>query len=142
MVATGNWRVSANCRNGDPERLFVTGAKQREARSICRGCPVLTQCLSHALDERIEFGVWGGMTERQRRAMLKNRPDVTCWATFLADAAARRAGQSVPAAAPAPAQLPAGEPAKAPAPVALPNPLVPVSSRRPADQPAALPEAA
>jgi WhiB family transcriptional regulator, redox-sensing transcriptional regulator len=90
MNAAGNWRVSANCRNGDPERLFVTGARQREARSICRGCPVLTQCLAHALDERIEFGVWGGMTERERRAMLRHRPDVTSWEPFLRAAAARR----------------------------------------------------
>lgn len=94
MVATGNWRVSANCRNVDPERLFVKGAKQREARSICRGCPVLTQCLAQALDEKLEFGVWGGMTERERRAMLKQRPDVTCWSSFLtrvADARRKRA---------------------------------------------------
>ncbi|WP_051581556.1 WhiB family transcriptional regulator [Pseudonocardia acaciae] len=90
MNAAGNWRVSANCRNGDPDRLFVTGAKQRDARSVCRGCPVLTQCLAHALDERIEFGVWGGMTERERRAMLRRRPEVTAWEPLLR-AAARRA---------------------------------------------------
>jgi len=106
MVATGNWRVSANCRNGDPERLFVTGAKQREARSVCRGCPVLRQCLAHALDERIEFGVWGGMTERERRAMLRARPDVVCWASLLSVAAARRSGLAQPAVASAPAQAP------------------------------------
>lgn len=97
MVATANWRVSGNCRDGDPERLFVTGAKQREARTICRGCPVLVQCLSHALDERIEFGVWGGMTERERRAMLKARPEVRCWASFLAEVTARRATGKVAA---------------------------------------------
>lgn len=89
MNAAGNWRVSANCGNGDPERLFVSGARQRDARSICRGCPVLTQCLAHALDERIEFGVWGGMTERDRRAMLRRRPDVTSWEPLLRAAAAR-----------------------------------------------------
>jgi WhiB family redox-sensing transcriptional regulator len=97
MLATGDWRVSANCRNGDPDRLFVTGAKQRDARAICRGCPVLTECLAHALDERIEFGVWGGMTERERRAVLRRRPDVACWASFLRAAALRQAGS--PAAA-------------------------------------------
>ncbi|MBO0874664.1 MAG: WhiB family transcriptional regulator [Pseudonocardia sp.] len=99
MNAAGNWRVSANCRNGDPERLFVTGAKQREARSICRGCPVLTQCLAHALDERIEFGVWGGLTERERRAMLRRRPDVTSWEPLLRAAAARAAGRPPAASA-------------------------------------------
>jgi len=112
MVATGNWRVSANCRNGDPERLFVTGAKQREARSVCRGCPVLRQCLAHALDERVEFGVWGGMTERERRAMLRARPDVTCWASLLSEVTARRSGL-----AQASASVESPGPVESPAPV-------------------------
>ena len=79
----GNWRMSARCRTRDAEGLFVTGARQREARGFCRACPVRTECLAYALDERIEFGVWGGMTERQRRALLKGRPDVTSWASLL-----------------------------------------------------------
>ncbi|WP_414710902.1 WhiB family transcriptional regulator [Pseudonocardia sp.] len=103
MVATGDWRVAANCRNGDPDRLFVRGAKQRAARAICRGCPVLTQCLAKALDEKIEFGVWGGMTERERRVMLKRRPEVTCWETFLGNASAAREPAKVTAAGAAPA---------------------------------------
>jgi WhiB family redox-sensing transcriptional regulator len=78
-----NWNTMGNCRTGDPDRLFVTGAAQREARTICRGCPVLTQCLSMALTDKIEYGVWGGMTERDRRALLKARPDITCWSSFL-----------------------------------------------------------
>ncbi len=64
----------------------MVGARQREARQLCRGCPVRTECLAHALDQRIEFGVWGGMTERERRALLRNRPDVRSWADLLADA--------------------------------------------------------
>lgn len=88
MVANTNWRLSANCRNVDPDSLFVKGAKQRDARSICRACPVLTQCLAQALNEKLEYGVWGGLTERERRAMLKQRPDVKCWSTFLTKAAA------------------------------------------------------
>lgn len=84
-ITTGaaGWNELGNCRTGDPDRLFVTGAKQRDARRICRGCPVLAQCLAMALDERIEFGVWGGMTERERRSVLKTRPDVTSWRAFL-----------------------------------------------------------
>ncbi|WP_051343368.1 WhiB family transcriptional regulator [Pseudonocardia spinosispora] len=91
MGADAAWATSANCRGGDPERLFVTGAAQREARKICRGCPVLTQCLAKALDEQLEFGVWGGKTERERRAILKQRPDVSCWSTFLASQTRRAA---------------------------------------------------
>ena len=41
------------------------------------------QCLSDALDNRVEFGVWGGLTERQRRMLLRNRPDVTSWRELL-----------------------------------------------------------
>ncbi|MGI5126395.1 WhiB family transcriptional regulator [Pseudonocardia sp. CA-107938] len=78
-----NWRNAALCRNSDAEQLFVTGAAQREARQFCRTCPVRTECLAHALDQRIEFGVWGGMTERERRALLRTRPDVRSWAALL-----------------------------------------------------------
>jgi hypothetical protein len=88
--------------------------------------------LSHALDERVEFGVWGGMTERDRRAMLRRRPDVTCWESFLNEVAAR--GSAAPAAAPvAPARVP----------VPLPMPLVPAVARQARLAPAGqLPEAA
>lgn len=78
-----NWRVAARCRTENADELFVTGADQREARSFCLACPVRTECLAHALDQRIEFGVWGGMTERERRTVLRRRPDVTDWAALL-----------------------------------------------------------
>jgi WhiB family redox-sensing transcriptional regulator len=44
---------------------------------------VRTECLADALDNRIEFGVWGGMTERERRALLRRRPQVTSWRRLL-----------------------------------------------------------
>jgi WhiB family redox-sensing transcriptional regulator len=47
------------------------------------GCVVRTECLADALDNRIEFGVWGGLTERERRALLKKRPNVTSWRRLL-----------------------------------------------------------
>jgi WhiB family redox-sensing transcriptional regulator len=81
-----NWRAAARCRTDDAEGLFVVGARQRDARRLCRGCAVRTECLAHALDHRIEFGVWGGMTERERRALLRNRPDVRSWTDLLAEA--------------------------------------------------------
>jgi WhiB family redox-sensing transcriptional regulator len=86
MSGSWNWRNAARCRTADAEGLFVTGARQREARRFCRACPVRTECLAHALDQRIEFGVWGGMTERERRALLRMRPAVTSWAGLLFDA--------------------------------------------------------
>jgi WhiB family redox-sensing transcriptional regulator len=83
MAVRRNWRASARCRTRDAEGLFVTGARQREVRGFCRACPVRTECLAHALDQRIEFGVWGGMTERERRALLRRRPNVTSWRALL-----------------------------------------------------------
>ncbi|WP_414936975.1 WhiB family transcriptional regulator [Amycolatopsis sp. cmx-11-51] len=78
-----SWRVNASCRDTDPDGLFVRGAEQNRAKAVCLGCPVRTECLAEALDGRINFGIWGGMTERERRALLRRRPDVTSWADLL-----------------------------------------------------------
>jgi WhiB family redox-sensing transcriptional regulator len=78
-----NWRIAARCRTADAEELFVRGAEQRRARQFCATCPVRMECLAHALDERVEFGVWGGTTERERRALLRARPGVRSWAELL-----------------------------------------------------------
>lgn len=78
------WVSQALCRSADPDQLFVRGAAQRKAAVICRHCPVITECGADALDNRVEFGVWGGMTERQRRALLKQHPEVSSWAEFFA----------------------------------------------------------
>ena len=79
-----DWASKARCR-ADPDALFVRGAAQRKAAVICRHCPVIVECGAEALDNRVEFGVWGGMTERQRRALLRQHPEVVSWADFLAD---------------------------------------------------------
>ena len=78
------WVSQARCRAADPDELFVRGAAQRKAAVICRHCPVIAQCGADALDNRVEFGVWGGMTERQRRALLKQHPEVVSWSEFFA----------------------------------------------------------
>ncbi|MCG5432819.1 WhiB family transcriptional regulator [Mycobacterium sp. MYCO198283] len=78
------WVTQARCRAADPDELFVRGAAQRKAAIICRHCPVIAECGADALDNRVEFGVWGGMTERQRRALLKQHPEVSSWAEFFA----------------------------------------------------------
>jgi len=80
------WTALSACRTADPDELFVTGAAQNRAKAVCMGCPVRTECLSDALDNQVEFGVWGGMTERERRALLRRRPDVTSWRLLLEDA--------------------------------------------------------
>jgi WhiB family redox-sensing transcriptional regulator len=78
------WASKARCRASDPDELFVRGAAQHKAAVICRHCPVKLECAAEALDNRVEFGVWGGMTERQRRALLKQHPEVVSWAAFFA----------------------------------------------------------
>ncbi|GLU47401.1 WhiB family transcriptional regulator [Nocardiopsis ansamitocini] len=85
------WASQGACREMDPDALFVQGAAQNRAKLICRGCPVRTECLADALDNRVEFGVWGGMTERERRALLRRRPEVENWIELLESA--RRAYQ-------------------------------------------------
>lgn len=78
-----DWSNRAACTNIDAEKLFVQGAAQNHAKAVCMGCPVRTECLADALDNRVQFGVWGGMTERERRALLRRRPNVTSWRALL-----------------------------------------------------------
>jgi WhiB family redox-sensing transcriptional regulator len=78
-----NWTARGACLNLAPDELFVQGAAQRSARAVCLGCRVRLECLSDALDNRVEFGVWGGMTERERRALLRRRPEIESWYEHL-----------------------------------------------------------
>jgi len=84
--AESGWTPLALCRTSDPDALFVTGAAQRDAAKICQACPVRLECLADALDNQVEYGVWGGMTERQRRALLKKSPTVSSWRALLTQA--------------------------------------------------------
>jgi WhiB family redox-sensing transcriptional regulator len=83
MPWTQDWTLRAACRRVAPDELFTSGAAQHRAKTVCRGCPVRTECLADALDNRVEFGVWGGLTERERRALLRRRPDVSSWQVLL-----------------------------------------------------------
>ena len=68
------WMSAGNCRNYPPAVFFPSdGVGVDRARKICVDCPVLDQCLEYALVERIEHGVWGGCSERERRRILKRR---------------------------------------------------------------------
>jgi WhiB family transcriptional regulator, redox-sensing transcriptional regulator len=77
-----DWASQAACRAAAPDQLFVRGAEQNKAKKLCGGCPVRAECLAEALENQIEWGVWGGMTERERRALLKRRPNAS-WRTVL-----------------------------------------------------------
>lgn len=80
-----DWAPRAACRQDTPDALFVRGAEQNKAKQVCASCPVRTECLAEALDNQIEWGVWGGMTERERRALLRRRPQAS-WRTVLESA--------------------------------------------------------
>jgi len=97
MISTVGWAARAACKGTDPDALFVQGAAQNRAKRVCAGCPVRTECLADALDHRMEFGVWGGMTERERRALLRRRPNVASWRSLF-DAARRDVEEPVPVA--------------------------------------------
>ena len=79
-----NWAALAACKGTKSDDLFVRGAEQNRAKRVCGTCLVRNECLAEALDNRIEWGVWGGMTERERRALLRRKPDVVEWRKILA----------------------------------------------------------
>ena len=90
-----SWGARARCRGSSPDALFVQGAAQHDAKRVCYGCPVRTECLAEALDGKIEFGVWGGMTERERRLLIRRRPNVTSWRTLLETARVEHAAMPI-----------------------------------------------
>ena len=64
------WRELAACRGTDLEVFFPSrGESAGPARQVCAGCPVRTPCLDYAITNRIAYGIWGGLTERERRAL-------------------------------------------------------------------------
>jgi len=81
-----DWAPLGACSKTDPDALFVQGAAQQTAKIVCQRCPVIAECLADALDNRTEFGVWGGMTERERRALLKRNPHIASWRALFQQA--------------------------------------------------------
>ena len=82
--------------SGDARCPVSGGVRPEASQTGVFGCPVRFECLAEALDNRIEWGVWGGMTERERRLLLRQRSDVTSWRSILVGngepAAVRSAG--------------------------------------------------
>ena len=68
------WMQRGLCRQIPPTTFFPSdGVGVDIARRICATCPVREQCLEYALEQRIDHGVWGGCSERERRRILKRR---------------------------------------------------------------------
>lgn len=73
-----DWMGDAACRGMDPDLLFPikhgdSGREVEKARKVCRACPVTNDCLEYALNNREKYGVWGGMSVRERAEFLKQR---------------------------------------------------------------------
>lgn len=75
-----NWRERAVCRTEDPELFFPVGTSGSallqiaEAKTVCRRCPVVKECLTWALENGQDAGVWGGMSEDERLALKLKMP--------------------------------------------------------------------
>lgn len=68
------WQGRANCMGVDPELFFPErGSSTREAKEVCRGCVVREDCLEFAITNGEKFGIWGGMSERERRRVRRAR---------------------------------------------------------------------
>jgi len=71
---TPPWMDDASCRTRKPGDFFPSdGVGVELAKRVCAACPVRTDCLEYALSNRIEHGVWGGCSERERRRILRSR---------------------------------------------------------------------
>lgn len=66
------WMGEARCLDADPEAFFPEkGGSTREAKRICNACDVREECLRYALENDERFGIWGGMSERERRRLKR-----------------------------------------------------------------------
>lgn len=71
-VTPDQWQDRALCAQTDPEAFFPEkGGSTREAKKICLGCEVRAECLEYALGHDERFGIWGGLSERERRRLKR-----------------------------------------------------------------------
>jgi len=72
MEGDEQWQERALCAQTDPEAFFPEkGGSTREAKRICLGCEVRGECLEYALANDERFGIWGGLSERERRRLKR-----------------------------------------------------------------------
>jgi WhiB family transcriptional regulator, redox-sensing transcriptional regulator len=68
-----SWQERALCAQTDPEAFFPEkGGSTRDAKKVCVGCDVRAECLEYALEHDERFGIWGGLSERERRKFKKD----------------------------------------------------------------------
>lgn len=73
-----SWRDHAACRGVDPDLFFPgRGEATAPAKAVCATCPVRAECLNYAMANGEKFGIWGGLSERERRRLRSKRPDRT-----------------------------------------------------------------
>ncbi len=69
-----SWQEYSNCLGVDADLFFPErGASTKEAKQVCQGCVVRLDCLEFALVNSEKFGIWGGMSERERRRIRRQR---------------------------------------------------------------------
>ena len=67
-----SWQADALCSQTDPEAFFPEkGGSTRDAKRVCSSCEVRTECLEYALSNDERFGIWGGLSERERRKLKR-----------------------------------------------------------------------
>ena len=67
-----SWQADALCAQTDPESFFPEqGGSTRDAKKICTSCEVRSECLEYALSNDERFGIWGGLSERERRKLRR-----------------------------------------------------------------------
>jgi WhiB family redox-sensing transcriptional regulator len=81
VAESWEWQLRGACRGLDSGMFFhpeyergnAKARREERAKSVCRRCPVLTECRTHALEAREPYGIWGAMTEQERSVELANR---------------------------------------------------------------------
>jgi WhiB family redox-sensing transcriptional regulator len=76
LLVSTHWRQHARCLGADPDVFYPSSDADEAAdaaKAVCMVCPVREPCLEHAITAREKQGVWGGLTERERRRLVRQR---------------------------------------------------------------------
>lgn len=78
LLGRESWMDEGLCRETDPESFYpAKGVPNRPAKRICQACPVRAECLEYALSHDEHFGIWGGLSETERRRVKRGQPAKT-----------------------------------------------------------------